>query len=283
MSFPQGPNRTIPLPLAPLIRPLVPSADARPTPLLLDGLRVPAERATFDRRKFHRVVHVHGPAVRVEIRKPDGSRLHGTVEDCCWSGAAVRFGCTSDPRIRVDQVGVVIVVSLRLPDLTLRARVASAETLQSGGTRYGLQFLDEEELRRQVTPDWRRWFSRRRTPRFEPRGELAATMTIQWRGGQTRGRVVDVSMSGVGLELDLESARSAVIAREVGVLLAFPGSGGTMRLHATVRGAKQGAPSVRLGLEFVRDTMFESCRQRLEAWAERLHQQTGTRDSNPAS
>lgn len=272
MSFPPSPSRTIPLPLSPLIRPLVPSADvpARTAPPPFDGTRTLAAPAAVSRRQYHRVVLVHGPAVRVEIRKPDGSRLQGTVEDCCWSGAAVRFGYTVDPRIRVDQVGVVIVTSLRLPELTLRARVASAEPMQSGGTRYGLQFLDEDELHRQVTAEWRRWFSRRRTPRFEPRGELAATLTIQWRGGQTRGRVLDVSTTGVGVELDVESARAAVVAREVGVLLAFPGSGGTMRLRATVRGAKQGTPSVRVGLEFQRDTMFETCRQRLEAWAERL-------------
>lgn len=258
MSFPDGRTRSIPLPRPSLLR--LPGA-----PLGTGG-----GTAVGERRRFHRVAIVHGPPVRVEIRRPDGTRLFGVVEDCCWTGAAARFGYNADPNIRVDQVGVVIVTSLRLPDLTLRARVATAEPLQTGGTRYGLQFVDEDELHRQVTPEWRRWFSRRRHPRFEPRGELAATVTVTWRGGEARGRVVDASKSGLGVELDVASARSAVVAREVGVLLAFPGSGGTMRLRATVRGAKQGLPSVRVGLEFVTDTMYETCRQRLEAWTERL-------------
>lgn len=261
MSPPEGQARSIPLPPASILR-------------LVGGPEVRGARPSgAERRRFHRVSLVHGPTVRVEVRRPDGARLHGIVEDCCWSGAAVRFGYATDPKIRVDQAGIVIVTGLRLPELTLKARVATAEPLQSGGTRYGLQFLEEDELHRQVTPEWRRWFSRRRHPRFEPRGELAATLTVTWRGGEARGRVVDVSVSGVGVELDVGSARSVVVAREVGVLLAFPGSGGTMRLRAAVRGAKQGTPSVRVGLEFVRDTMFDTCKQRLESWAERLQLQ----------
>lgn len=269
MSIHEGPRRSIPLPLSPLVRPLVPPPPITAAPLPSRPTSEAPKSTGRDRRTLHRVVTVLGPSVRVEVRRPDGTRLHGIVEDCCWNGAAVRFGYASDPRIRVDQVGVVVVTSLRLPELTLRARVASAEPITSGGTRYGLQFLDEDELQRQVTPPWRRWFSRRRSPRFEPRDELAASISVRWRGGEARGRVLDVSKAGVGVELDLASARAAVVAHEVGVLLAFPGSGGTMRLRAIVRGAKQGTPSVRVGLELVHDTMYDSCRQRLEAWLAR--------------
>lgn len=258
-----GPTRTIPLTPAPLMR-----AGAMPPPF---------RDTAANRRRFHRVVIVNGPCVRMEVRRPDGTRLHGIVEDCAWAGAAVRFGYKDDPRIRLDQVGVVIVTSLRLPDVTLRARVASAEPLGNGGTRYGLQFLDHDELHRQVTPEWRRWFSRRRAPRFEPREELAAKLTVAWRGGEARGRVVDASVAGLGVELDLESARQAVVAREVGVLLAFPGSGGTMRLRAAVRGAKQGSARVRVGLEFLDDAGFAQARSRIEAWAERLKSQARVR------
>ncbi len=263
MNFPEGRIRSIPLPRSSLIRlagePTVPGAMPRAS----------------DRRRFHRVVMVHGPTVRMEIRRPDGTRLFGIVEDCCWSGAGVRFGYAADPNIRVGQIGVVMVTSLRLPDLSLRALVASAEPLQSGGTRYGLHFVDEDELRTQVTPEWRRWFSLRRSPRYEPRSDLAATVTVTWGGGKSRGRVGDVSLDGLAAHMDVESARSIVIAREVGLLLAFPGSGGTMRLRAKVRGAKQGTPTVRVGLEFVHDAMYAGCQQRLEDWTGRLSAKFG--------
>jgi len=263
MQPPPGPTRTIPLPPSPLLR--------------AGAMKPPPRRDAPNRRRFHRVVVVNGPCVRMEVRRPDGTRLHGIVEDCAWAGAAVRFGYNDDPHIRVDQVGVVIVTSLRMPDITLRARVASAEPLGNGGTRYGLQFLDHDELHRQVTPEWRRWFSRRRAPRFEPREELAATLTVGWRGGEARGRVLDASIAGLGVELDLESARQAVVAREVGVLLAFPGSGGTIRLRAAVRGAKHNSARVRVGLEFLDDAGFAQARTRIEAWAERLKAKSLTR------
>lgn len=215
----------------------------------------------------------------MEVRRPDGTRLHGIVEDCSWAGAAVRFGYKDDPCIRPDQVGVVIVTSRYLPEVTLRARVATAESLANGGTRYGVQFLDHDELHRQVTPEWSRWFSRRRAPRFVPRDELAATLMVAWRGGEARGRVLDASVTGLGVELDLESARMAVVAREVAVLLAFPGSGGTLRLRATVRGAKQTSVRVRVGLEFLDDAGLAQARPRIEAWAERLRAKSQARVS----
>jgi hypothetical protein len=267
MSVPQGHPRSIPLPRASLMR----LAGAPAQPALVHASLSPSG----DRRRFHRIVLVNGPVLRMEVRRPDGTRLFGIVEDCCWTGAGVRFGYSADPNIRVDQGGRVVLTSNRLPDITLRARVASAEPLQSGGTRYGVQFVDEDEVRSQVTPEWRRFFSTRRAPRFIPRGELAATITLTWRGGEARGRVVDVSMGGLAVLLDVEAARAVVIAREVGVLLAYPGSGGTMRLRAKVRGAKQGTPSVRVGLEFARDAMLESCLQRLEDWTGRLSAKFG--------
>ncbi len=266
MNLPETRPRSIPLPRASLIRLVGAPQFATATVGALH---------TGDRRRFHRVVFVNGPVVRMEVRRPDGTRLFGIVEDCCWTGAGVRFGYAADPNIRVDQVGIVMLTSIRLPEITLRARVTNTEPLVSGGTRYGMQFVDEDELRRQVTPAWRRWFSSRRTPRFAPRNELAATITLRWRGGEARGRVADVSVEGLAVLLDVESARAVVIAREVDMLLAFPGSGGTMRLRAKVRGAKQGTPSVRVGLEFVHDTMFETCRERLEVWTGKLSAKFG--------
>jgi hypothetical protein len=176
----------------------------------------------------------------------------------------------SDPRIKPDQVGVIVVTSLRLPDVQLRARCASAHALENGGTRYGLQFLDEQELERQVTPDWRRWFSQRRQPRFTPQGELEARVSVQWRGGTAYARVVDVSTDGLGIEVEVEPARAIVLARQVGLLLSFPGSQGVLRLNALVRGSKQGASGVRIGLEFLADELCELARPRLDPWIERL-------------
>jgi hypothetical protein len=157
-----------------------------------------------------------------------------------------------------------------LPDVKLRARVASAQPLENGGTRYGLQFLDKEELVRQVTPEWRRWFSQRRKPRFTPAGDLDARASIAWRGGTTYARVADVSAEGIGVEVDVEPARSIVLAREVAVLLSFPGSRGVVRLPAVVRASKQGPACVRLGLEYLPGEEFDAARSRLDTWIERM-------------
>lgn len=268
MTVPRLPKTgSIPMPLAPLVRHGAPdSPDAAAN---ADD----AERAAANRRRLHRVTLVHGPLVRIEVRVADGTVFTGIVEDCCWTGTSVRFGPMADPLIRADQVGVVVVASGGLPDLKLRARVATVEKLASGGTRYGLQFLDEDELHQQVTRPWRRWFSRRRTPRFAFAPNLSASLFVVWRGGEARARVVDVSLAGLGVELDVESARAAVLQREVSLRLQYPGSGGAMRLRANVRGTGSARVGVRVGLEFVEDAEFERHRERLAAWTEKLREE----------
>ncbi|MBL8861667.1 MAG: PilZ domain-containing protein [Planctomycetes bacterium] len=259
MIPPKARSGSIPLPKAAIVREGAPFALAQPSP---DNLR-----------RLHRVSLVHGPAIRLEVRRADGRKLVGVVEDICWSGVAVRFDLGSDPRIKPEQVGVVVVTALRLPDVELKARVASVDPLANGGTRYGLHFIDDEELRQRVTPEWRRWFSQRRRPRFTPRADLAAKVSVTWRGGSTYARVADASMEGLGVEVELGPARSIVLARTIGLLLSFPGSQGPLRLHAVVRGSKQGPDGVRLGLEYLPDDLLDLARPRLEAWIGRLRAQ----------
>ena len=268
MNSPTGPLRSIPLPMASIVR----SGDAAPRDL--------ARPIPENRRRLHRVSLVHGPAIRVEVRRADGRKLVGVVEDCCWSGLSVRFVMQNDPRIKPEQIGVIVVTSLRLPDVKLRARVASAQSLENGCTRYGLQFLDEEELVRQVTPEWRRWYSQRRKPRFTPMGDMEGRASIAWRGGTTYARIADVSGEGIGVEVDLEPARSIVLAREIALLLSFPGSRGVVLLPAVVRGSKQGPTGVRLGLEYLPGEELDAARSRLETWIERMQARDAAR---PAS
>ncbi len=235
----------------------------------LAGGHLPSRRAD-ERRRCQRVVHVHGPAVRVEVRCADGRRVQGVCVDASFSGAAVRFTIVADPALKVGQGGKIVISMLRMPDVMVRARVVSVDTVLGGTTRYGFAFMDDEELRQQLTPEWARWFSRRRQLRWRPQEELGASLRVTWGKGEARARLLDVSLGGMSVEVQIAEAHAIVIAREVSLLLAYPGSRGTMKLRALVRGASNSGPNVRLGLEYVRDAEFEVCQKRLEGWVERL-------------
>jgi hypothetical protein len=249
----------------------LPSHSQPKTAIGLPGGLAPSRRTVDERRRFQRVVHVNGPAVRLEVRTASGRRVQGVCVDASFLGAAVRFTLAADPELLVGQSGKVVISMLRMPDLTLRARVVTSEAVSTGGRRYSFAFVDEDEVRQQITPAWARWFSRRRYVRVRPDEELGASLRLSWPNGQSRARLVDVSLGGVAIEVPLEQAHAIAVAREVNLLLAYPGSCGTMRLRASVRGATNIGLNVRLGLEYVRDAEYEHCRERLEAWTERLH------------
>lgn len=261
------------------------SLPPRPEPSSLTGLAGAraARRLNSERRRFQRVVHVHGPAVRLEVHCMDGRRKQGVCVDAAFSGAAVRFTAASDPELKVGQSGKVVVSMLRLPDLKLRARVLTIDPIEQGGSRYSFAFVDEDEVRSQLTPEWARWLSRRRYVRSRPHDEESTSLRLTWSTGRTRARLVDVSLGGVAIEIPLEQAHAIAIAREVCLLLAYPGSCGPMRLRAVVRGATNIGLNVRLGLEYVRDAEFEHCRARLEAWTERLQARASTQARLPGS
>jgi len=244
---------------------------------------LPPRRTSDERRRFQRVVHVNGPAVRMEVRTANGRRVQGVCVDASFLGAAVRFTLATDPALLVGQVGKVVVSMLRMPDLTLRARVVTVDALPTGAKRYCFAFVDEEEVRQQLTPEWARWFSRRRYVRVRPAEELGASLRLTWPNGQTRARLLDVSLGGVAIEIPLDQAHAIAVAREVCLLLAYPGSCGTMRLRAHVRGATNIGLNVRLGLEYVRDAEYEHCRERLESWTERLQARANAQARLPGS
>jgi hypothetical protein len=190
--------------------------------------------------------------------------------DASFLGAAVRFTAAADPELQVGQASKVVVSMLRLPDLTLRANVVTVDPLENGAKRYSFTFVDEKEVRQQLTPEWARWFSRRRYVRTRPHEEMGATLRVTWGTSQARARLVDVSLGGVAIEIPLAQAHAIAVAREVNLLLAYHGSCGILRLRAHVRGATNIGLNVRLGLEYVRDADYEHCRERLEAWTDRL-------------
>lgn len=249
----------------------------------LPGGLLPVQRSIDERRRFQRIVHVVGPAVRMEVRCANGRRVQGVCVDASFLGASVRFALADDPELLVGQSGKVVVSMLRMPDLTLRARVVTIDALPTGAKRYSFAFLDEEEVRKQLTPEWARWFSRRRYVRARPGEELGASLRLTWPNGQTRARLLDVSLGGVAVEVPIAQAHAIAVAREVVVLLAYPGSCGTMKLRAQVRGASNSGANVRLGLEYVRDAEFEHCRQRLAGWTERLQARAKAQDRLPGS
>lgn len=253
------------------------------TAIGLSGGHFPSRRPHDERRRCQRVVHVHGPAVRVEVRCADGRRVQGVCVDASFSGTAVRFTVAADPALQVGQGGKIVISMLRMPDVTVRARVVSVDSVLGSATRYGFAFLDDEELSQQLTPEWARWFSRRRHVRWRPQDELGASLQVTWGKGQARARVLDVSLGGMAIEVPITEAHAIVIAREVSLLLAYPGSRGTMKLRALVRGASNSGPNVRLGLEYVRDAEFELCRKRLESWTERLQERAKAQPRLPGA
>jgi hypothetical protein len=235
-------------------------------PRTLAGARISLPRSGAELRRCLRISHLVGQALRVDVVFADGTKRTGVCEDSSWTGVGVRFAAAADPGLHAGESGVLSFRAHSLHDLSVRARVVTVRPLDCGGVRYGFAFDHEEDLRQQATPEWARWFSRRRHLRLKVE---RAQAVLRWPRGEVPARVVDLSVAGAGVEIGLEVAHALVAARTVQVTLLVPGFQNPLRLSARVRGAVQGARTVRVGLEFVQDEAYARCRGELQAWSER--------------
>jgi hypothetical protein len=254
-----------------------PPHDHGPRRPALIGATIPLTRTRAELRRCLRVACVNGPAVRVEVRYSDGTSMSGVCEDMAWSGAGVRFAAHSDPRLLPNETGVLVFRAHRLPDVPLHVRTVSASALEDGNTRYGFEFVREDELQARITAGWLRWFNRRRHLRVAPGGTAGARAVVGWAGGESWAWLREASFSGVSVELPLDAARLAARARQVEVGFTLPGTADPMRLRASVCNAVMDGQVARLGLRFVEDAEFEVWRPKLEAWNESMQTRNSDR------
>jgi len=213
-------------------------------------LRARARQGTRDGRGAYRVPKQPGANVEVGILCEDGRKATGECVDVSIGGAGVSLPRTKDLElIEGTKVRVRVQHMSRARGIEANAEVVTVA--QTGASvRYGLRFVDVNEVIQQVDSFYARWFNRRRNVRVMPDFTTKVSGTVKWSDGELSARVHDISMGGVGVLATLDQVKPLKIKSRVEIALTLPNSPLPIVCRARIVGMKAFTKNVLVGLEF---------------------------------
>lgn len=236
----------------------------------LPGNVISLMRLDQEKRRHYRVNQAAMPTLHAVVPYTDGSRRSGRCQDISVGGAGVRFTTDQDPGLEVGQDLVLVFETPSFAGtLQLASRVLSKHTLDATALRYTFVFTQPEELDKHVVGVWGRWFNRRHYRRLAPDSATVVPAQIRWPRGSIDGRVIDVSMGGLGIAIPVARAKELDGAGQVTLSVVLAENIGELRFAAVVRSESRGLSMARIGLELVRDPWFERNGPILQRWIER--------------
>lgn len=192
-------------------------------------------------------------ALGILLKLPGGSAVSGDLVDVSAGGAAVRFASERDPDLRVGQsVQLAFNSLLHGGEILVQVRVASVRG-EDDWRRYGFEFLQVEDLFRQLDSYYFNFFNRRRRIRVRPALDARLPLTIEWGGEELTQQVSDLSALGLGFNTNKASAARLEGVTEVQVHFPIPKTEHVIRTPAGVRHVTKLSRGILFGLEFLED------------------------------
>jgi c-di-GMP-binding flagellar brake protein YcgR len=109
-----------------------------------------------------------------------------------------------------------------------------------------------------LKPDDWTIFNRRQTFRVRPNPRSPLSVILQKEGGSEEGQVIDISLGGIGIQLESLVAETLLESESIMLSLPIPGYDVPMRIQGAIRYLKKERESHRVGIAFssVRDESF---------------------------
>jgi hypothetical protein len=237
----------------------------KPAPTVLSLMRLDQEK-----RKHYRVQQAAMPTLHAIIPFDDGTQRVGRCQDVSVGGTGVRFTNDQDPGL---PPGLEIILLFATPKydgtLQVAAKVLSKKVIDVTSVRYTFAFTRPDELKQHAVGAWGRWFNRRRYRRMAPDSTATVSAVIRWPKGQIDGKVIDVSMGGLGISIPLSRTNELKDVRHVFLSVVFAENIGEVRFAGVVRSVTKGLQTARIGFELVHDEGFEKTGPILQRWIER--------------
>jgi c-di-GMP-binding flagellar brake protein YcgR len=227
-------------------------------------------RLDQEKRQHYRVQQAAMPTLHAIIPFDDGTQRVGRCQDVSVGGTGVRFTNDQDPRLVAGQE-IVLLFSTPKYDGTLQvaAKVLNKKVIDVTSVRYTFAFTRPDELKEHAVGSWGRWFNRRRYRRMAPDTTTTVPAVIRWPKGQIEGKVIDVSMGGLGISIPLGRTSELDTVKHVYLSVVLAENIGEVRFAAIVRSRTKGMQTSRIGFELEHDAGFEKTGPILQRWIEK--------------
>ena len=163
---------------------------------------------------------------RVGIQRRVGPEFPGQLQNVNIGGVSVLFSLAEDPGLAPGETTELVIENLTHGEkVSTPARVAHVEQGGPQHWRYGFEFISAGNLYAQLDAFYARVFNRRTEKRVEPPVERRIAVEITWRAERFKGRLQDVSASGLGVWISDEAAAKLEGVDEVGARFRLYGGG----------------------------------------------------------
>ncbi len=198
-------------------------------------------------RQVYRIDLTNSYYLRGHIHAPGQHGIEGKLTDVSACGASLVFLTPADPGLEKDEE-VELGFQVKGSDgELLTTAVVRSKNVGEALVRYGFEFLDYGGFDDKVPYVLRAVFNRRRAPRVKPEESVPVAIAGD---AQAEGQLVDVSTSGIAVEVPFHLAAAIDIGQRLELTLTFPGQRAAVMLAGVVRDRRMAGPAIHLGVEY---------------------------------
>lgn len=211
----------------------------------------PSTAATrAEQRAQYRKRNAKSTQLEATLRAPKWEALRVELMDLSLRGACIRIAFAQDRNLKVDDIVELSIGSMMRNEIQTAARVANITRDGESHIRYGLEFVNINNLFAQLDSFYARHFNRRRSVRVVPSLDRKVQVKARWAGEEVSGHVYDISGAGVGIVLTKDSSARIAEVTELDVSLRLPGNPSEFSGRAKVRHRTSLNQHTLIGLEF---------------------------------
>jgi c-di-GMP-binding flagellar brake protein YcgR len=204
-----------------------------------------------ERRKAYRVETKEKPSYEASLILPGGKLLAGDIANISFEGAAVNFPHKQCPPL---EQGNPIRLAFRLAHTGDRNWIIHG-TVRDSHVNQGMRLLRirlslGDTFLQHLQPDDWAIFNRRQTFRVRPNPHSPLTVNLDWEGESTEGQVLDISLGGMGIQLELQVGKMISESQSMTLSLFLPGFDVPLTISGSVCYLRKERDSHRLGITF---------------------------------
>ncbi len=209
-----------------------------------------ASKTRAEQRAQYRKRNSKSQTLEAWLRVPRWEPLRVELIDLSVRGSCIRIAFAQDRNLKVGDVVELVIGSMMRNEVRTTARVANITRDGESHIRYGVEFLNVNNLYAQLDSFYARHFNRRRHVRVVPTLDRKVQVKARWSDDEVTGHVYDISQVGLGIVLSKDSSARAAEVEVLELTLKLPGFEGELKGRAKVRQRTALNQNTLLGLEF---------------------------------
>jgi c-di-GMP-binding flagellar brake protein YcgR len=221
--------------------------------------------ARIERRRQYRIPQSKKHPLSATLKQGQTS-LQAEFIDVSVHGVGLKVAAERGDKMELGDVVELTVMSFSHGKVTTPGKLVHKES-DGKFVRVGFEFVNVGDLYAQLDAFYSRIFNRRRSVRVRPELDRKLTVVMRWAGKELKATVTNVSDTGLGIVLPVDSANELENVDKVAIQFKLPGATEPLHGAASVRNKSTVSGQFLCGLMFDFDQQSSLATRRSEIGA----------------